>query len=134
MLWARAPIPGAMLPAAAASAPCRSHWVRWRALREDGGCASRPVDKLHRRQKAIAALGECLDIVGRFGFVAEGGAQFAHSGIQPGVKVDEGFALPQMLVQLGPRDQISLALRESREHAQRLLLDRDADAVLAQLS
>ena len=39
-----------------------------------------------------------------------------------------------MLMQLGPRDQISLALRESREHAQRLFLDWDADAVFAQLT
>lgn len=62
---------------------------------------------LDRRDKPVPAPGQRLHKTGRLGGVAERGAEFANSVIQPLVKVDEGVVAPQGALKVIARDQLS---------------------------
>jgi hypothetical protein len=58
------------------------------------------------------------------GGVVEGNAEFADSGIEAFVEADVGVGRPEARLQLLTRDYFSGMLKEHREDAKRLLLQR----------
>ena len=68
------------------------------------------------------------------GVVAECGAQPLDRGVQAVLEIDEGPRGPQTLAQLLPRHDVAGPLEHDRENLERLILQPDADAALAQLA
>ena len=75
-----------------------------------------------------------LDEAWHFRFITKGHPQPAHGCIETVLEIDERAARPQPATELVPRDDITRPLEQSREDFERLILQRDSDAALAQLS
>jgi hypothetical protein len=66
--------------------------------------------------------------------VAQRGPDLLDAEVQALVEVDVGVAAPDLLAQLFARDQLARARGQQRQHLERLLLDLDRQAALAQLA
>ena len=100
---------------------------RGRHRRRDG---RRP----HRGDEAVTAPSEGLHEPRALGRIAERGADLVDHRAQAVVEVDEGARRPEPLPQLVARHHLSRPLQEDLQHPERLLLELDAPAVLAQLA
>jgi len=66
--------------------------------------------------EAISAAGECLDILGVFGRVAESIAELVYGGIQAMIEVNEGVARPKLGPKFLARDQLPGTLNQDRKN------------------
>ena len=88
----------------------------------------------HRKQEAIAAARMGLDVLCFAGALAESGADLADAIIQPLFVIDEGFPSPDVLADLIPGDDLSGTGNQESKHLERLNLELNCRAVLAQLA
>src|SRR5262249_2602172 len=84
--------------------------------------------------EAIAAPMERLDEAGMFGVIAECRAQPLDGGIQAVVEVDKCPVGPELLAELFAGQHFSRSLEQHHQHVERLSLQPEPDAVLAQLA
>ena len=84
--------------------------------------------------KPIAALMNRLDEARHVGLVAERDAQPPHGRVQAVLEIDECPLRPEALAQLLAADDLARPLEQGSQNAERLLLERDAEAALAELS
>ena len=96
--------------------------------------AAGAVDALDARDEAIAAAMQRLDEARPLGVVAEHGPQPLDGGVQAVLEVDECAVGPQPIAQLVARQQLARMLEHQRQHGERLVLQPEPHAVLAQLS
>ncbi len=71
------------------------------------GCTTTPLSTTwigDRRQKAVSGAGQCLNVAGRFGGIAERDAQPVDPGVQAWLKIDKSVRGPQPAAQVLPRD------------------------------
>ena len=73
--------------------------------------------------EAVAHAGDGLDELGIFGVVAEKMAELADGGVDAVLGVDEDFAGPEALGDLGAGDELALPGGEQDEQLHRLALD-----------
>src|SRR5207244_1798340 len=92
-----------------------------------------PIDATHRSQEPIPSPRQSLDeprIVRRF---AQRFPQLVNGSIQAVVEIDEGFGLPELGAQLFAGDDFAGPLQEQGEDMERLFLELNPHALLAQL-
>ncbi len=87
----------------------------------------------YRRQKAVSAPMQRLNIARRFGGISERRTQFRHGFVEAAIEVDERVGGPKLLTQLFPGYELARTLQQQREDLERLFLEFDSDAVLAEL-
>src|SRR5205823_639233 len=88
----------------------------------------------HRKQEAIAAARMGLDVPCLAGALTEGGADLPDAIIQPLLVIDEGLPSPDVLADLIPGDDLSGTGDQESKHLERLNLELNCRAVLAQLA
>ena len=96
--------------------------------------AARAVHALDARDEAVAAPVQGLDEARPLGVVAEHGSQPLHGGVQAVLEVDECPVRPETIAELVTRQQFARMFEHHRQHGERLVLQPESDAVLAQLS
>ena len=96
--------------------------------------AARAVHALDSRDEAVAAPVQGLDEARPLGVVAEHGSQPLHGGVQAVFEVDERAVGPETIAELVTRQQFARMFEHQRQHGERLVLQAESDAVLAQLS
>ena len=120
------------------AAPIASHirFARFDAGKSGGsGTAGRDLTpRLRRRNEAVAAPGNGLDEAGRLRGIAQRFAQAVDDGVQTVLEVDERAVRPEALAQLLARDQIPGPIQQLDQHFERLFLQADEHARLAQLA
>ena len=84
---------------------------------------------MYLTEEAVAPAADGLYIAGLLGVVVEGFSEFLYGGVQAVLKDDGGIGWPEVLLDLMARDDLTGALGEIGEQAQRLVLDRNAAAV-----
>ena len=87
----------------------------------------------YRRQKAVSAPVQRLDVTRRFGGVSERRAQLRHGFVEAAIEVDERVGGPKLLTQFFPGYELARTLQQQREDLERLFLEFDSHAVLAKL-
>ena len=92
------------------------------------------VLRLDLRQKAIASLGNCLNIARRRGRVAEYVSQFGYGCIQSMIKIDECIFGPQALPKLFTGHNIVGPFQQSHQHLKGLHLQLQPGSLTAQFS
>jgi hypothetical protein len=94
----------------------------------------RQVPPLEGGDEPISTPWQRLDVAGRVGLVAEGGPDLLDAEVQPLVEVNERVAAPDLAAQLLAGDHVTRSSDEEREDLERLLLELDKHAALAQLA
>ena len=129
---------GSLLRFANGSTTSRTLTLSCRRLRgrrpHDVQIAHRLPLGLDGRDEAVAAPMQRLDEPRIVGIVAERGAQPLDRRIQAVLEIDERPRRPQTLAQLFARHHFAGPLEHHRENFERLILQPDADAALAQLA
>ncbi len=95
---------------------------------------SRPSMRFDGADEPVAAPVQRLDEPRTIGVVAERRPQTFDRGVQPVLEVDERAFRPQALPQLVARQDLARLLEQHDQHLERLILQPQADAVLAQLA
>src|SRR5687767_1972221 len=94
----------------------------------------RPRLGLDRRDEAIAASGQGLDVTGDLGGVSQRVPQLLDCVVESRVEIDEGSRWPQPLPQLLPRHELARAVQQQRKDPERLLGKPDLATALAELA
>src|SRR5471030_1190493 len=89
---------------------------------------------LHRTDEAVAAPRQGFDKPGRFGWIPQSLAQPLDRGVDAMVELDHGIVGPQLLLQLFPSDQFTLALQQHRQNPDGLFGDFQFEPALTQFS
>jgi len=81
--------------------------------------------------EAVAAAGDCFDVTGLIGGVAEGGAEAIDGGAEAVVELDKGVVAPDALAQLVARDDLAGVFEEGEQDFEGLILQLDAHTVFS---
>src|SRR5262249_7439746 len=84
--------------------------------------------------KSVATLGEGLDEAGNFGGVPERFAKLVNGFVEAVIKIDEGVSGPEFCAQFFASDDLAGTFEQRGEKSERLILETDALAVVAQFS
>src|SRR5499427_8328728 len=88
----------------------------------------------HRHEEPVTSLSSRLDVTGMVGVIAQRLANLPNSAIKSYIEVNEGVSRPQLLLQLLPRDQCACVGQQLNQYPEGLLLQLNANTVLAQFS
>ena len=110
------------------------HDVRNRGGRRDRFETRHARQCVAEREEPVAALVHRLDEPRHIGLVAQRDAQPPHGGVQAVLEVDEGAVRPEPAAQLLAPTTSPGRSSSADQNPQRLLLQRDAEAALAQLA
>ncbi len=91
----------------------------------------RCTDRRHWRDEPIPSTRYRLDKRRRFGGIAERLPEFLYRRVEAVLEVDERVGLPETVAQVVARDNLARPVEECRQHLGRLLLQRDATAIVA---
>ena len=98
------------------------------------GAGTFRLDAIDGADEPVSAPVERLDEPRTIGVVAERRPQTFDRGVQPVLEVDERTVRPEAAPQLVARQHLARLLQQHDEHLERLILQPQADAVLAQLA
>jgi|SRR5580700_10898764 hypothetical protein len=93
-----------------------------------------PRGTVDRPDEAVAATVERLDVARVFRVVVQGLPEFLDGAVEAKVEVDEGVFRPKFFLEFVAGDDQARALEQHREDLERLLLELDANARLAQFA
>ena len=88
----------------------------------------------NRRQEPVSTARQRFQVSGAGGGISQRFSHLIYCGVQAVIEVDKCIRRPQLLTQLFARNDLSRMLQQVGKHLERLLLQANPGAALAQLS